>query len=313
MLSSYITSTVTKTGFVVRISKRTAQGGSLEEGNEGKFWSMFKRIFRREDSSRIEDIIKAASNEGEIRKEEVCIVLKVLRLGRKQVHEIMIPRTDIVCAEIEDGIQDIVELIITHGHSRIPVYQDNKDNIVGIVYAKDLLRLALKQSLEESATAQEQTLANIIREPLFIPDTKNVMEMLLEFQSRKNHLAIALDEYGGTSGLLTFEDVLEEIVGDIEDEYDFPQPDDIQVQADGNLLVSGRAELEELEEHLHVDLDNDQVDTIGGYLSQLAGRVPRKGDVFDVQGHHFTIQEADQKKVRWIRVQRAAAPDTQDQ
>jgi len=285
----------------------------LEEGNEGKFWSMFKRIFRREDSSRIEDIIKAASNEGEIRKEEVCIVLKVLRLGRKQVHEIMIPRTDIVCAEIEDGIQDIVELIITHGHSRIPVYQDNKDNIVGIVYAKDLLRLALKQSLEESAAAQEQTLANIIREPLFIPDTKNVMEMLLEFQSRKNHLAIALDEYGGTSGLLTFEDVLEEIVGDIEDEYDFPQPDDIQVQADGNLLVSGRAELEELEEHLHVDLDNDQVDTIGGYLSQLAGRVPRKGDVFDVQGHHFTIQEADQKKVRWIRVQRAAAPDTQDQ
>jgi len=269
---------------------------------------MFKRIFRREDSSKIEDIIKAASEEGEIRKEEVSIVLKVLRLGRKQVHEIMIPRTDIVCAEIESRVEDIVDIIITHGHSRIPVFKDNKDNIVGIIHAKDLLRLALKQSLDCSSDAQEALLANIIREPLFIPDTKNVMEMLLEFQSRKNHLAIALDEYGGTSGLLTFEDVLEEIVGDIEDEYDFPQPDDIQVQADGNLLISGRTELKELQEHMHVNLENDQVDTIGGYLSQLAGRVPRKGDAFDIQGHRFTILEADQKKVRWIRVQLLVDP-----
>jgi len=274
----------------------------LEEGNEGKLWNMIKRIFKREDSSDIEDIILAAGHEGEIRKEEVSIVLKVLRLGRKQVHEIMIPRTDIVCAEMEDGIQDIVELIITHGHSRIPVYKDNKDNIVGIVYAKDLLRWALPPPTSSGVPAKAG-LENIMREPLFVPETKNVMEMLLEFQSRKNHLAIALDEYGGTSGLLTFEDVLEEIVGDIEDEYDFPQPDDIQLQADGNLLVSGRTELEELREHLRVSLENDQMDTIGGYLSQLAGRVPRKGDVFDVQGHRFTIQEADQKKVRWIRIQ----------
>lgn len=284
----------------------------MEEGNEGRFWNMIKRIFKREDSSNIEDIILAAGHEGEIRKEEVSIVLKVLRLGRKQVHEIMIPRTDIICAEIEDGIQDIVELIITHGHSRIPVYKDNKDNIVGIVYAKDLLRLTLMPPASPGVPA-EAGLEKIMREPLFIPETKNVMEMLLEFQSRKNHLAIALDEYGGTSGLLTFEDVLEEIVGDIEDEYDFPQPDDIQLQADGNLLVSGRAELEELQEHLRVDLENGQVDTIGGYLSQMAGRVPRKGDVFDVHGYRFTIQEADQKKVRWIRVQRLSDHAPQEQ
>lgn len=282
----------------------------MEEGNEGTFWSMFKRIFRREDSSNIENIILAASDDGEIRKEEVSIVLKVLRLGRKQVHEIMIPRTDIVCAETHDRIQDIAKLMITHGHSRIPVYTDNKDNIVGIVHAKDLLRLTLHpfaststSSADSSTPLPENSLENIMREPLFIPETKNAMEMLLEFQSRKNHLAIALDEYGGTSGMLTLEDVLEEIVGDIEDEYDFPQPDDIQIQAAGELLISGRAELKELQEHLHIRLENDQVDTIGGYLSQLAGRVPRKGDVFDVQGHRITIQEADQKKVRWIRVQ----------
>jgi magnesium and cobalt transporter len=273
---------------------------------------MIRRIFKREDSSSIEDIILAAGQEGEIRKEEVAIVLKVLRLGQKQVHEIMIPRTDIICAEIEDSIPDIVKLIITHGHSRIPVYKGNKDNIVGIVYAKDLLRLML-QPPDSSIDPQAAGLNNIIREPLFIPETKNVMEMLLEFQSRKNHLAITLDEYGGTSGLLTFEDVLEEIVGDIEDEYDSPQPDDIQLQADGNLLVSGRAELEELQERLQVKLENEQVDTIGGYLSQLAGRVPRKGDVFDVQGHRFIIQEADQKKVRWIRVQRLSDQTTQEQ
>jgi magnesium and cobalt transporter len=281
----------------------------LEESNEGKFWNLIKRIFKREDSSNIEDIILAAGQEGEIRKEEVAIVLKVLRLGQKQVHEIMIPRTDIICAEIEDSIPDIVKLIITHGHSRIPVYSGNKDNIVGIVYAKDLLQLML-QPPDSSIDPQAAGLKNIMRKPLFIPETKNVMEMLLEFQSKKNHLAIALDEYGGTSGLLTFEDVLEEIVGDIEDEYDFPQPDDIQLQVDGSLLVSGRTELEELQERLQVKLENNQVDTIGGYLSQIAGRVPRKGDVFDVQGQRFTIQEADQKKVRWIHVQRLLRPQT---
>lgn len=276
----------------------------MERDNEDKFWSVFKKIFHRKDASSIENVILAASEEGALRKEEVSIVLNVLRLGRKQVHEIMIPRTDILCAEIGDRPRDVVELIISHGHSRIPIYKDNKDNIVGIVYAKDLLSLALHQ-----CDAPEGGLESIMRAPLFIQETKNVMEMLLEFQARKNHLAIALDEYGGTSGLLTFEDVLEEIVGDIEDEYDFPQPDNIQVQADGALLISGRAELEELQELLHANLDNDQVDSIGGYLSQLAGRVPRKGDVFDVQGHRFTIQDADQKKVRWIRVQPAPAKD----
>ncbi len=270
----------------------------MEEGIEGKFWSMFKRIFRKDDASSIEAIILAARDEGEIRKEEASIVIKVLRLGRKQVHEIMIPRTDIVCAEIEDRIEDVAELIIAHGHTRIPIYKDNKDNIVGIVHAKDLLQFVLHPT-----PSPRNRLEEILREPLFIPETKNVMEMLQEFQSRKNHLAIALDEYGGTSGMLTFEDVLEEIVGDIEDEYDSPRPDDIQVQGDGGYLISGRTELTELRENLVVNLDSDQVDTIGGYLSQLAGRVPRKGDVFDIQDFRFRIKDADQKKVRWIDVQ----------
>lgn len=264
---------------------------------EGKFWSMIKRFFRKDDASSIEAIILAARDEGEIRKEEASIVLKVLRLGRKQVHEIMIPRTDIVCAEIEDRIEDVAELIIAHGHTRIPIYKDNKDNIVGIVHAKDLLQFVLHPT-----PSPRNRLEEILREPLFIPETKNVMEMLLEFQSRKNHLAIALDEYGGTSGMLTFEDVLEEIVGDIEDEYDAPRPEDIQIQGDGGYLISGRTELTELRENLVVDLESDQVDTIGGYLSQLAGRVPRKGDVFEIQGFRFRIKDADQKKVRWIDV-----------
>lgn len=265
---------------------------------------MFKRIFRRDDSSSIEAIILAAKEEGEIRKEEASIVLKVLRLGRKQVHEIMIPRTDIICAELKDRIEDVAEQIIAHGHSRIPIFKDNKDNIVGIVHAKDLLQFVLHPSASPS-----DGLEGVLRAPLFVPETKNVMEMLLEFQSSKNHLAVALDEYGGTSGMLTFEDVLEEIVGDIEDEYDAPRQEEIQALDDGGLSISGRAELLELQEHLGVDLESDQVDTIGGYLSQLAGRVPRKGDSFDVLGYQFVIKEADQKKVQWIEV-RPLHPDS---
>lgn len=249
-----------------------------------------------------------ASEDGELKPDEVSMLLNVLRLGRMRVEDIIIPRPDIVCAEIDDGVEAIVERIMESGHSRIPIFKDTRDNIVGIVHAKDLLKALIKPGAAEISAA-DLRVKDIMRQPFFIPETKNVKDLLQEFRSRKVHLAIAVDEYGGTSGLVTFEDVLEEIVGEIEDEYDAPRPEEILVLEDKTLLVAGRTLLEELTEHIDLDLDSELVETVGGYLCELAGRVPVAGESFMVSGHRFLVKEADAKQIRSILVQPPKSED----
>jgi magnesium and cobalt transporter len=268
----------------------------LEDGGDSSFWSSIGRFFRNRDLP-LEESILAALEDGELKSEDVSMLLKVLRLAERNVSERMVPRTDIVCAELDDGIALVSELIITNGHSRIPIYKGDRDHIVGIVHAKDLLKALLHR---EDKTSIRQ----IMRDPLFIPETKNLKEMLLLFQSSKNHLGIAIDEYGGTSGLITLEDVLEEIVGDIEDEYDSLRPDEVQVVGEDEYLVSGRMPLDDLKDRMGLDLDSDQVETIGGYLGILAGRVPDPGERFEMQGHRFLVKEADAKQILQVHIRR---------
>jgi magnesium and cobalt transporter len=274
----------------------------LEEGSESRFWPFFSKLFSGKSEPSIEKMIMEASEDGELKPDEVSMLLNVLRLGRMRVEDIIIPRPDIVCAEIDDGVEAIVSSIMESGHSRIPIYKDTRDNIVGIVHAKDLLKALIKPGSGETC-ASELRVKDIMRQPFFIPETKNVKDLLQEFRSRKVHLAIAVDEYGGTSGLVTFEDVLEEIVGEIEDEYDAPRPEEIRVLEDNTLLVAGRTLLEELTEHIDLDLDSELVETVGGYLCELAGRVPVAGESFTVSGHRFLVKEADAKQIRSILVQ----------
>ena len=270
----------------------------MEEGSESKFWTIMKRIFGSKYDLPLEEVILEAKAEGVLKSYEVSMLLNVLQLGQKQAHEIMIPRTDLVCAEIEDTLDEVAKLIIESGHSRIPIYKDNRDNIVGIVHAKDLLKYRLIDR------AEQVTLKDIIRAPLFVPDTKNIREILLEFQSRKVHMAIVLDEYGGTSGIVTLEDVLEEIVGEIEDEYDRPRPEEIIKQSDGSYLVTGRTYLEDLNEQTELELESEQVETISGYLCQLAGKVPQKGEKIVDDRYEYEIQDADAKHVRWLIIRK---------
>ena len=270
----------------------------MDEGSESKFWTMMKKIFGGKCDLPLEEAILEAKEEGELKSDEVTMLLNVLRLDQKQAHEIMIPRTDLVCAEVGDTLEEVAKLIIESGHSRIPIYKDNKDHIVGIIHAKDLLRYCL---IDKSG---EVALTDIIRPPLFIPDTKNIKEILFEFQSRKVHMAIVLDEYGGTSGIVTLEDVLEEIVGEIEDEYDRPRPKEIIKQSDGSYLVTGRTYLEDLNEQINLDLESEQVETISGYLCQLAGRVPQKGEKIVDDRYEYQVQDADAKHVRWVIIRK---------
>ncbi|NJB66738.1 magnesium and cobalt transporter [Desulfobaculum xiamenense] len=267
----------------------------MEDDSEGLFATLFSKLFGHKDGN-LEELILEARQDGEINPTEVAMLLNVLRLGRKQVREIMIPRTDIQCAEVDDPLEEIAQLIIECGHSRIPIYKENRDNIVGIVHAKDLLRLS------QSHPQKQPTCRDIMREPLLIPETKNVTDMLQVFRASKIHLAIALDEYGGTSGLVTLEDVMEEIVGEIEDEYDLPRPDEIQVLSDDTIMINGRTPLEEIDDRLGLELTSEQVETLSGYLCELAGRVPMQGETFTVDGKIFEVKDADAKQIHWVLI-----------
>lgn len=276
----------------------------MDEGSPDSIWVQLRKLFGRQNGPPpLADIIREAAVEGEVESQDVELLLNVLELSRTSIREIMVPRPDVIFAELEDDVQTVAESIIKSGHSRIPIYKEDKDNVVGVVHAKDLLKWFL---VPESAVKKVEA---IMRKPVFVPEHKNVREALFDFLTKRNQIAFALDEYGGISGLVTLEDMLEEIVGEIEDEYDTHMPDPIQPLEDGGHLVSGRLLLDELGDQVGVCLDSEQVETIGGYLCELTGRVPQKGEFFTLDGRRFTIADADKKRVRWVEIAPGAAEE----
>ena len=281
----------------------------MDGGTEGHstIWSRLSRLFGHDDQESLEKAILEARADGEVEPYEESMLLGILRFNDLQVQDTMIPRTDIDCVPDDMPLQEVARIIVRSGHSRIPVYKDTRDNIVGILHAKDVLSSLLDQSGD---------VPSVMREPFFVPETKSIRTLLQEFRARKQHIAIALDEYGGTSGLITIEDVLEEIVGDIEDEHDAPRQEDIRPLGENVYELTGRALLEDIED-LGVDLDSDEVDTIGGYLSMEAGHVPGPGERFTLRGWAFTVLEADRKLIIRLRMEpadhAAPAPATEEE
>ncbi len=266
----------------------------LDGESHSSLWSKLGSLFSgRAPEDHLEQAIREAREEGELKAEEGSMLLSILSLDELQVQDIMTPRTDIDCLPSGISILEAAGAIVETGHSRLPVYKETRDNIIGIVHAKDML-----SSLMQTET-QQSPVDSIMSQPFFVPETKIASELLQEFRSRKNHLAIVVDEYGGTSGLATIEDLLEVIVGDIEDEHDAPKEEDIRPLDEGRYELSGRAYLEELDE-LGIHLESDEVDTIGGYLSLDAGHVPQKGEEFRIAGWLFTIADADAKQIHTV-------------
>lgn len=271
--------------------------------NHGGFWDRLGRLFGHDNEESLEKAILEASAEGEVEPDEESMLLGILRFNDLQVQDTMIPRTDIDCVPDDMPLDEVADVIVKSGHSRIPVYHETRDNMIGILHAKDLL-----QCLASKDGKPAPPLTKVMREPFFVPETKSIRTLLQEFRARKLHIAIAIDEYGGTSGLITIEDVLEEIVGDIEDEHDAPRVEDIRDLGDNVYELTGRAYLEDLQE-LGVNLDSDEVDTIGGYLSMEAGHVPSPGESFALAGWLFTIIDADMKLIKLIRMEPAKRSD----
>ena len=230
----------------------------------------------------------------DLEEDEREMIASVIELGEQPVREIMIPRIDIVAAPASSTVRDVLDSIVESGHSRIPIYDGSIDNITGVVYAKDLLKF-LRDGLQ---TAPVLPLA---REPSYVPETKKVDELLHEMQQRHVHLAVVVDEYGGTAGLITIEDLIEEIVGEIQDEYDVEEAL-IEEVSDSEALFDARVSIRDVNDTLDLDIEDEDFDTLGGLLYHELGKVPNVGDEVRVDGALVTVLTTTGRRVRKVRV-----------
>jgi CBS domain containing-hemolysin-like protein len=222
----------------------------------------------------------------------------VLELGEQHVHEVMVPRIDIQALPVTATLDEMIATIVKEGHSRIPIYDESIDNVIGILYAKDLLPL-LKGG-------RQPDLRKIVRAPVFVPESISVDDLLHQLQRQKVHIAIVLDEYGGTAGLVTIEDLIEQIVGEIQDEYDVEEPM-LEPLDEDRARVDGRASVDDMANHFGIELnaaDKEQYDTVGGLVFHEFGGVPSVGDSVEVDGLTLTVESTDGRRVGKVLVVR---------
>ena len=254
-------------------------------------------------------LVERGGEQGVLEAEEEQMIHAVIELGEQRIHEVMVPRIAMVTLAATATMDEAIDKIIDEGHSRIPVFEKTPDEIVGILYAKDLLPF-LKRSTED-----RPALRSILRTPVFVPESMSVDDLLHEFQRRKVHLAIVLDEYGGTAGLVTIEDLLEEIVGEIQDEYDEEEPLIVRL-TDDEARIDGRADVDDLAELFDVDLgldDEDEYDTVGGLIYHRIGGVPKPGDRVLVDGLTLTVETTDGRRVgKVLAVREPRDPEDED-
>jgi magnesium and cobalt transporter len=227
----------------------------------------------------------------------------VLAVAETQVRDVMVPRSQIAFLERDASRDDILKAIVESGHSRFPVVGEDRDEVVGILLAKDVLRYFVENS------DQEFDIKRWLRPATFIPESKRLNTLLKEFRGSRNHIAIVVDEYGGLAGLLTIEDVLEEIVGEIDDEYDPLEAERIQPQAGGTYQVLALTRVDEFNTFFDAELDDDNYDTIGGLVTYELGHLPRKGETVTVAKFHFRVLQADRRRVQSVEVTRESAAD----
>lgn len=263
--------------------------------NQGILFGWLKRRIGRElGPKEIQQVIDESEERGLIDHDEGDMIEGIFDLKQTVAREIMIPRTSIVAVSKECSLEDLLSTIIESGHSRIPVYKDNVDQIMGILNAKDLLPLWLSDQ-------RNMQMEELCREPYFVPETKKIKDLLNELRTKKSHLAVIVDEYGGTSGIVTIEDIIEEIIGEIRDEHDMEEEMFLQ-QDGGRVLVNARANLDDFEERFGVVLPREGYDTLGGLIIHLMGKVPKKGEEITVQGLRMCIHGADPKRVTRVLV-----------
>ncbi len=250
-------------------------------------------------------LLKLGEEQGELEEEEKEMIHSIFEFGDTTVREIMVPRTDMVCVSTETSVDELINIIKEKGHTRIPVYKDTVDKIKGIINAKDLLPLI-------SNSKKNIDLMKLARPAIFVPESKKIDDLLRLFQKKRQHMAIVVDEYGGTAGIVTLEDVIEEIVGEIRDEYDKEEQALYRKINDNVYLVNAKIDIETLNDLLDIHIPTgEDYETLGGFIFELTGSVPQKNDVIRYGDYEMTVQEVDQNRI--IQVKIAHLPENKEQ
>lgn len=240
-------------------------------------------------------LVEVGEQEGIVEQEEREMIHGVLEMTDKTVREVMVPRVDVTAIEATKSVNEMIATVIQSGHSRVPIYEDRIDQIVGVVYAKDLLRPGIRGN-------DHVSLRQLAREPYYTPDVKHVGELLRDMQERRVHIAIAVDEHGGTAGIVTMEDLIEEIVGPIRDEYDIAEKEDIQFLSDSEALVNARLPIDDVQELLHLPLESVDADSIGGYVYAMLGEVPKAGATLAIGDATLVVEKVQRQSIQVVRI-----------
>ena len=250
----------------------------------------------------ISDLAELSHERGTLEEDEQEIISSFVEFKSVLVSEVMTPRVDIVAVPFSVSSEELIETINKSGFSRFPVYKENLDKIVGTVHAKDLLPY-----LQNKSFAMEETIRTITREVLFVPERKMISEMLKEFQQKKMHLAVVVDEFGGTSGLITLEDIIEEIIGEIWDEHD-PEENAIKVISTEKISVLGKVPISEVNDLIGLELipTSDDYDTVAGLIIKQAGNIPKEGYSFDLNNFKLTVKEVLKKRIKRIEIEKVS-------
>jgi len=249
----------------------------------------------------IQDAIEESSKKGDANSnltiKERTILENILTINKLKASDVMIPRADIVCADHTASFNDLIKIINAESHSRIPIYRKDLDDVLGMVHIKDLIKLTSKES------QNNLDLKNIVRNVLFIPPSMPVLNILLKMQSTKLHMALVIDEHGGTDGLVTIEDLVEEIVGEIQDEHDNEDVIEFKKINDTTFIADAKMELAEFEEKTSINFNSETIDTLGGYVFSIINRVPQKGEVIKSNPlYTFEILDADPRRIKVLKI-----------
>lgn len=275
------------------------------ENHAGKsIWNRLKSLLRlrnapdttEELESEIQDLLEEGEEQGLISSHEERMISSIFDFRETLASEIMTPSAEMVTADCASSVKDLIELVTEEGYTRIPLYEGSPDTIVGILHAKDLLRFCT--GTDQPATALRERLFP----PVFIQESTPITKLLRDFQEKKNHMAIVTDEFGGVRGLITLEDVIEEIVGEIDDEHD-QEESELRVLSEKVILVDAKIDIEEVEHYFHCQLPEGPYESVGGLVLHCLGRVPVRGTVVTVDGLRFTVLSADQRRVKMVKVE----------
>ncbi|HEU4484949.1 MAG TPA: transporter associated domain-containing protein [Povalibacter sp.] len=269
-----------------------------EHGPTGRWLRRITDTFSNEprDMEGLAGTLQHARDRGIISADALEMLQGVLEVVEMQVRDIMVPRSQMVIVNRDDAPEDILPAVIEAGHSRYPVIGEDRDQVVGILLAKDLLRYFV------DGGRSSFDIKEVLRPAAFIPESKRLSELLKEFRASHHHMAIVVDEYGGVSGLVTIEDVLEQIVGDIGDEYDTDDDLDIRKEGERQFSVKGTTRIEEFNQYFGTDFSDEDFDTIGGLVISYLSRLPRRGETFTLDGLEFRVLRADRRRLDLLRV-----------